>query len=918
MRRRHLLPTAALLALATLAHAWEQDALETLSLAGTLAGPQPARVVLDVTCAAPGAPEPLAIGLSVAGAVGDPAAAALPVSWSVDGGWPLRAAWDHRVDRVTDATRLAAPSELVDALVRDLRGGERVEVAFGDGADAPRVTLAVAGFADASRSLRCGGAVPADPVVVPNAAPAALAGSLADLAVAGATVTLPAGEVVLDRGVLVQGDLTVVGAGAHATVVRFTGDDATQINAFEARGGTLTLRGVTLDVGGRAANGVVVIEGALQLEDVAIVGAARRAAAGEAPAFGGSAVAVSDARVRATRLRVDGVAHHGVLAIGASELDLIDAVVARSGGSGVSTSETVVALRLDGGAFEDNGGWGVASRALATEVVGSVVQGNGGGGLSLQAGSARVERAVVEGNGGFGLEVTGEAGGRIVDSVVAWNASTGVRATTTGTLELRGGRLVGNGGFGVSRNDVGASPTVADDVAMAGNVLGRVNYAAPGSLSERLRAGGTVVLPAGVHVIDVWIGLGDTALTLVGAGSGATIVRVVAPEQNGLEVAGGRLELRGLTLDGVGLAANLVVATDAETLLDDVVLRGTRVAHDGGEVVRGGHGLYVEGGTATLRRVVAAANEFDGVALRGDAAADVVDVAAVDNGRWGLSVGEGVMRVDVRGGRFDGNGRFGLAASTLGEVRVDGAAFVGNGLSGAVFDQAGAPRLTRVTARANGESGLLFDIGSRGEVLDSQLVANGQDGVAAQGGAVVRVERSELRDNARYGVYVQSAAGVDGLGNVLEGNGDGDANVELAITFGVPSPWGSGDGYAVVTTADVASFGLTCWDGGLTIGVLQARGTTLWPVLGRAVELRFLDGSGEAGTLPVKPFTYTDSFYVDDTRFVAWLVEQVAAGRPFALAILYDDGTRQDVLAPQVGDRAAVALRAAVTGCGGG
>jgi hypothetical protein len=723
---------------------------------------------------------------------------------------------------------------------------------------------------------------------------------------------------VLDRGVLVQGDLTLVGGGAHATVVRFAGDDASPINAFEARGGTLTLRGLTLDVGGRAANGVVVIDGALELEDVAVVGAARRAAAGDAPAFGGSAVAVSDARVRATRLRVDGVAFHGILALGASELDLVDVVVASSGGSGVSAADTVVALRLDGGAFEGNAGRGVTSRARATEVVDSVVQGNGGAGLNVEAGRVRVERAVVEGNGGFGLELTGEAGGLVADSVIAWNGSTGVRTTSQGALEVRGGRLVGNGGFGVGRSDTAASPTVADDVAMAGNFLGRMNFAAPGSLSERLRAGGTVLLPAGVHVIDVWVDLEGTALTIVGAGADATVVRVVAPGQNGLEITGGRLEVRGLTLDAVGLAANLIVATDADTVLDDVVLRGGRVLREAGEVVRGGHGLYAQGGTVALRGVAAEANEFDGVALRGDAAADVIDVASVDNGRWGLSVGADVTRVDVRGGRFDGNGRFGLASSARDDLRIDGAAFAGNGLSGAVFSGSGTPHLTRVTARANGESGLLFENGSRGVVLDAWLVDNGQDGVAAQDGATVRVERSELRGNARYGVYAQPGASVDGLSNVVEANGDGDANVELAITFGVASPWGNGDGYAVVATGDVAAFGLTCWNGGLTIGVLEARGTTLWPVLGRAVELRFLDGSGEAGTLPVQPFTTADNFYVDDTRFVAWLIEQVAAGRPFALAILYDDGTRQDVLAPQVGEVAAVALRAAVAGCGGG
>lgn len=918
MRRRPLLPVAALLALAPLAHAWEQVSLETLSLAATLAGPQPGPVTLDVTCAAPGAPGPLAIGLSVGAPVGDPAADALAVAWSVDGGWPLRAVWDQRADPFADGARLAAPVELVDAFMRDLRSGARVEVALAAGDGAGTVAFDAAGFADASRALRCGGAVQAEPVVVPRAAPADLAAPLADLAVAGATVALPAGEVVLDRGVLVQGDLTVVGAGAHATVVRFAGDDAAPVNAFEARGGTLTLRGLTLDVGGRAANGLVVIGGALELEDVAIVGAARRAAAGDASAFGGSAVAVSDARVRATRLRIHGVAFHGVLALGASELDMVDAFVTGTGGSGVSAADTVVALRLVGGAFEGNAARGVASRARVTEVVGSVVQGNGAAGLSLEAGRVRVERAVVEGNGSFGLEVTGEAEGVVADSVVAWNAATGVRTTSSGALEVRGGRLVGNGGFGVSRNDTAASPTVADDVAMAGNFLGRVNYAAPGSLAERLRAGGTVLLPAGVHVIDVWVDLVDTAVTIVGAGADATVVRVVAPGQNGLEVTDGRLEVRGLTLDAVGLAANLVVATDAETVLDDVVLRGGRVLREAGEVIRGGHGLYAQGGTVALRGVVAAANEFDGVALRGDAAADVVDVVAVDNGRWGLSVGGDVARVDVRGGRFDGNGRFGLASSARGDLRIDGAAFAGNGLSGAVFSQGGAPRLTRVTARANGESGLLFEGGAGGSVLDARLVDNGQDGVAAQAGASVRVERSELRDNARYGVYVQPGATVDGLGNVVEGNGDGDGNVELAITFGVASAWGSGDGYAVVAAADVAAFGLTCWDGGLTIGVLQARGTTLWPVLGRAVELRFLDGSGEAGTLPVQPFTYADSFYIDDTRFVAWLIEQVAAGRPFAFAILYDDGTRQDVLAPQVGEGAAIALRAAVAGCGGG
>jgi len=190
---------------------------------------------------------------------------------------------------------------------------------------------------------------------------------------------------------------------------------------------------------------------------------------------------------------------------------------------------------------------------------------------------------------------------------------------------------------------------------------------------------------------------------------------------------------------------------------------------------------------ATVRVVGGTFRDNEGGLYVGDAASAELDgVVMIGNGGDGDALlADGFATLDVRGGRIEDHGGFGLYLLGSARANVDGTTLSGN-RSGLVAAEFSTLRAHRVVVFAQERSGVGFLDAATGVVSGSTLNDNGWAGVVLAGEAVAEVSDNRFEGNAlRAAWFDESASGSFG-GNTVRASPVGleiarGATVEVGV-----------------------------------------------------------------------------------------------------------------------------------------
>ena len=275
-------------------------------------------------------------------------------------------------------------------------------------------------------------------------------------------------------------------------------------------------------------------------------------------------------RCRAYDNALDGFDFRGI------NIDMIACEAYDNGGDGIEISANSngnnqnSSLRVLGGSFHDNGNFGIGvannpaggTGTTTIDVIGSDIYSNTDDGLAFIGGAAATTatiRATIRSNGGRGVDIAGNNTQIILDGcAIRLNTSDGVYCNGGSTLQINGGQITGNGGWGYLEGASGTRNLLGGTLRILSNTSGSIsiNTASPltriapsvtdynpfGSAPNDLVASAsTMTLPAGG---DYFVITGSTTITNITA---AHRGRLVTLRLNGTITVtdGGNLRLAG-------------------------------------------------------------------------------------------------------------------------------------------------------------------------------------------------------------------------------------------------------------------------------------------------------------------------------------------------------------------------------------
>lgn len=259
-----------------------------------------------------------------------------------------------------------------------------------------------------------------------------------DAATSGSVVTLAPGEYACDREIVVDRELSIVGAGGSATTIVSTAEGAAVL--VEGPDAVLSMRGVTVrHVGNAPAHVVVVRDGELELERARLAGGIPWIGMPDGEADGG--VALCDA------LSGGG---HGLLLVGSSEARLADVIAYANGWSGVAATD----------------------RSLVTAEALQVVANSGFGMMLAGQASASIVAGRLAGNGLAGLVAREDSIVEIRDCDVAENWNEGILFLDRTSGRIEGARIAFHMDAGVFASSSSVDGVQVDDCDVRGNKVG--------------------------------------------------------------------------------------------------------------------------------------------------------------------------------------------------------------------------------------------------------------------------------------------------------------------------------------------------------------------------------------------------------------------------------------------------------------
>jgi hypothetical protein len=247
-------------------------------------------------------------------------------------------------------------------------------------------------------------------------------------------------------------------------------------------------------------------------------------------------------------------------------------------------------------------------------------------------------------------------------------------------------------------------------------------------------------------------------------------------------------------------------------------------------------GLFVNSyGNITLNNVVASNNYYEGAIL--DATYGTGDVT-------------------VTGSTFDGNGEYGLAAGSFGNILVD-----------------------FLTATSNGDYGAYLNSLGTGDIIvtNSTLTLNGVKGLYAESSGGISLDNVIASDNGSYGAYLEADYG---SGNIFVTNStfNGNGSVGLAAM--------TGEGDITIDNVFVDGLGITdigAYLGSYDGGAVNVSDSTFQNMTGYGLKI------GSSG-----PVDLTNVTAMNNGSHGAFIFNPYACGGIQGIDVTVDAGTYQD------------------------
>ncbi len=268
---------------------------------------------------------------------------------------------------------------------------------------------------------------------------------------------------------------------------------------------------------------------------------------------------------------------------------------------GVSFWGVTTFINIANNTFSGMWSHGIDIKGADLAITGNTLTGNTGNGLTIDYHGNTTERVavhenVIAGNGGYGLEVTAA----VTDTVQAqrnwWGAVDGPAPTGTG-----------DGVTGDAVYDPWYADAAMTTLSTAKPVLNVTQGTAHDTIGEAVAAatgGDTIEVAAGTYTLSATVNVNKANLTIIGAGSGATIFEVTKATGSafGLTAAGATLrDLQIVKTDKAGVQNLIYIGADNVSILDNVI-RGQWTMGDGDvsramEIAYGSENLTIEGNT---------------------------------------------------------------------------------------------------------------------------------------------------------------------------------------------------------------------------------------------------------------------------------------------------------------------------------
>ena len=298
-------------------------------------------------------------------------------------------------------------------------------------------------------------------------------------------------------------------------------------------------------------------------------------------------------------------------------------------------------------------------------------------------------------------------------------------------------------------------------------------------------------------------------MRIVGAGSGDTVIRSIAPDAAVIVDAGGDVGLDGLTVQhDVSSPASVVVVTAGGYDLRDVAISGARTTESGaggfGLILRPTQRLIGPGGTtSSVVGVELADNAGGGVLVAADARPTLRDITVSQSGGCGLCFVEdsggdatGIAISQVRVGlRTDDSANpqvtelvvrdaeAGIAATGSSAASIRGAELVSSQIGVEVVDDA-SPDIDGLAVRSSSDIGVRA--GDRSTLTVADLTIGGATpvGVAAVDSAAVDLSGATVGSEGEASIVASSSARLSGRDLLLRSARIGlqaDADAELDV-----------------------------------------------------------------------------------------------------------------------------------------